>query len=414
MRHNSFATLVIFLMAISSSMLAPIAATAATDQSSASDDEIAKELGRADANRSKTLDETELVLYFLNTDPQIKQLRAEDRTEDLLKKRAESLASDALTFRPHKKGTAEISLEEAEDYVLRRAYLLARHEQAAQPLSEILWPTLRFRRFWIDSVDPGKDKYRQLRPFQFSYSHDSKRDGSDNSVVVLGDVTLVEQHLPFSDEARDVLVAPSLGFDVDSAKKDPTDSSMSAGVRAQLRQALQNDWLSDFALAVTPKYITDRRFHADIWEVTGAISGSSKYLHAGYLSWIGGAQKDPDDVWIKVYWVPELRLEFGDVTDSAHSKRLKAIEDSGAYTRVVPHLTVSVEPTVLSDRLAFKGDYFYRIDTTQGWEKDYLELGAQFDLVKSFLSLTIVYRNGNKPPSFDRTNAIVFGIGIQR
>mgnify|MGYP001415253771 CR=1 FL=1 len=374
----------------------------AISSAQAAESELQSQLQAHDTNRNQRLDAAELKRYALAHDPVIARLRDQDISETRLDKAADDFAEDALSALDEPADS--ISIEQAELFI-RRVQEIADSELKDRPIG---WKGLQLSRTLTDSSDPRQKKFND-RPLVLSYSHDDNRDGKKGSFVALGSITL--NTWTWESGGAPWQLKPGIDLDVDSGK-DGNQSSVDLAVKLSRFWSRPNSFFDSHALALTPKFRTDRDFDREAYEATiGWSFSSERMLRAGYMTWIGGTKSTPDDAYVKAYWVPELKLEAGNVEDAAGNEGLQAIEDSGSYTRIAPQASLTIYPPFLSPRLSVTFDYTYRHDFEESWDRKFWQAGANYNLSKN-VQLTLLYRTGRKAPDFADTDTVLFGVGL--
>jgi hypothetical protein len=346
-----------------------------------------------DPGPDNQLELSELEQCFILKDPKLAEM-AKDPVppSEKAKLEARDLAEDALD------GASAISIDQA------NAYLRQRVENTREPTAiEFGWPSLRVGRTLTDTADPRQQKY----PAAFILSYVDDRDAGDDSFVALGDINW------FSTYSATALFSLTSSIDV-TTQKDPTESSIDFALPvSKLWTYSDNPWLSELAIALEPKYATDRDFRRDVLQVPATfIPSFERLLRAGYTTPLDGdlSVGALDDYLF--YWQPLLALEYGTVNDSGGSAPLEAIRLQGSYTRAAAGVGMKLS-WPLDIPISINASYTYRWDYDEHWSRGFLTTGVQYDVAKNF-AITLTYRNGRKPDTFEKTEDILLGIGVMK
>src|SRR5262249_44565858 len=113
-----------------------------------------------------------------------------------------------------------------------------------------------------------------------------------------------------------------------------------------------------------------------------------------------------------LYWQPALGLEVGSINDAGGNEELEKLQGQGTYKRVVAEAGIKLMwPSSIP--LSLNVSYAYRVDLDEHWERGFLGAGLQYDIAKNF-ALTLTYRNGRKPDTFEKTEEVLLGIGFMK
>ena len=171
---------------------------------------------------------------------------------------------------------------------------------------------------------------------------------------------------------------------------------------------------NQISLALSPKYLTDRNFNREAYQITATASlRSDSFFTPGYYICPGsdGCQYETAP-WV-FYWVPSLGVEAGHVVDAAGNATLQQVAKEGTYSRLVPSVKAVYEPHWLSPKISFTAAYRQRYDLTQGWDRGYGELAFLYRFTPNAY-FTTMYRKGRKDTTFDPIDTIFFGIGVSQ
>jgi hypothetical protein len=359
-------------------------------------------LASYDADGDARLDAAELAKYFEKHDPIVAKLREGGAGAKEMKQAIDDRVEDALTF----KGQAtSISLDDAEAFV--RQFWRA----TAVRKFKIGWTGLAFRRYLADPVDP-REPDPDPKPTVFSYVRDDEADRK-NQFSFLGGVQLWRKTWEFGKlKERVITIKPGIQGNVDGAK--PTEkTTLSFKLPFDYIHVLDPAALiGSFAVNASFVKKTDRSFDRNVTEVEMWATLSSQPLgRAGFVTRLAGdARSGPAATF---YWRPWVGLEAGKIHNAGGNKDLEALAAQGAYVRVVPRVSATLRPLVISDRLRFSADYFHRFGLNQSLNEAYFEGRALYDLTTSGnVALTVVWQRGHEPPDFGRTRRVLIGLGI--
>jgi len=358
-------------------------------------------LAACDKDEDGRLSESEFRDCLLALDPILSEM-AKDDVSPKAKAQVEAadLAADAMTTAPTQQsanGEDSVSMAAAEQYLKQRA------ANTRQPGDlKLGWKSLRIGRKLTDAVDPRKKNY----PAAFVLSYTDDRVGKDDSFVALGDITWWSR--PLSSLSR---VDFKSSVDV-ATSKAPSESSIDLAVPLSRVWTFESRWLSSLGASIEPKYTTDRDFRRDVVQITAVVAPSSiNFLRAGYNTTLG----KPGVGYVnnfEFYWQPSLGIEYGKVNDAGGNAALALIEASGEFKRVA----ASAEFKLLWPRripLSFNAAYTERLDLDEDWKRGFFTTGLQYDVAKNF-SLTLTYRKGRKPDTFEKVDDLLLGIGLTK
>ncbi|MGH8178989.1 MAG: hypothetical protein ACREV5_22235 [Steroidobacter sp.] len=358
-------------------------------------------LQACDTTSDRRLSEAELTHCFLTYDPTLKKMATDHvPPATTAKKEAADLAADAISTSQNTSGSPgepTISFDEA------AAYFHQRLLNTQQPRElDFGWDTLRIGRQLTDAADPRQKKY----PAAFILSYLDNRQDKDDSFVALGDIRWWATR--WGDSNLDI--ASSLDVATSKASSESTIDFTAAFSHVWL---YSHDALIDgLGLGVEPKYATDRDFRRDVVQLTATLAPTSRrILRAGYNTPIGATSVGLVDNYI-LYWQPTLAAEFGSINDAGGNEALEALQKQGDYKRVVAGIGLKLMwPS--SVPLSFNASYAYRWDVDEHWQRGFVATGLQYDLARNF-ALTLTYRNGRKPDTFEKTEEVLLGIGIMK
>jgi hypothetical protein len=346
-----------------------------------------------DPGPDKVLELSELEQCFILKDPKLAKM-ANDPVppSETAKVEARDLANDALN------GASAISVDRA------NAYLRQRLDNTREPVAiNFGWPSLKIGRTLTDTADPRQKKY----PAAFILSYVDNREAGDDSFVALGDINW------FSRYKAETLISLTSSIDV-TTKKASSESSIDFALPvSKLWTYSGNPWLTELAVSLEPKYMTDRDLRRDVLQVSAKfIPSSERLLRAGFTSPLGGdlSVGAVDDYLF--YWQPMLSLEYGNVNDSGGSAPLEAIRLQGSYKRAAASVGMKLY-WPLDNPISINASYTYRWDYDEHWMRGFLTTGLQYDVAKNF-AITLTYRNGRKPDTFEKTEDILLGIGLMK
>jgi hypothetical protein len=181
------------------------------------------------------------------------------------------------------------------------------------------------------------------------------------------------------------------------------------------RRIFDSRKLESLTFGFKPKFSTDRVLDRETWELGLSFSATSPTAGAGFITPRPVVGDDGRLPALGLLWEPSIELEVGEVRDAAGNEKLEDLQALGTYKRAVPRVKIILFPYRLSERLRITGEYFYRVDLDESWERSYSELRLDYDLVTDgSLELSIVYRKGRKPPAFEEVKDFLIGIGIRQ
>lgn len=356
-----------------------------------------------DSNSDGVLDKEEIIRLFLT----IRGLP--DSTES--RKLGADFAADMLSFRCS--ACTTVTIDDAVGFLDEKDRKAALERAIAEDKKRrIGWRGLGFGRFVVDTVNPRPTKFKA--PFILSYRHDSEGKDKDQ-LNVLGGLQLWKGEWDFNDESTLTLATtPGIDFDVVGSKA-AAESTITAGIPVFIRWVFDSRAVESITLGLKPKFSTDRAFNREVPELNLSFTFTSPAIGAGVITPNPVIQDNGRLPPWGLFWEPAFEVETGEVRDAAGNEKLTALEPIGSYERVVPRIKVMIFPYALSERLRFTGEYFYRFDPDENWERPYGEARLDYDLVMDgSLELSVVYRHGRKPPAFEDINDVLVGIGIRQ
>jgi len=270
--------------------------------------------------------------------------------------------------------------------------------------TRIGWSTFHVAR---DVTDPAAlDSWKIERPFLLTLRYDTESKANKGQLTALGGIQFFAYRATIRDSTLDKYFDMGLAMDLDSdATKPKNESSIKFSLPLNwlaVGRYGEPRWINSFGITMAPSFGTDRAFNREVYAASVGLVVASKKLNAGYFTYVSGGR-------VRLYWAPAVAFTVGKVEDAAGNAKLAAIESLGAYYRVVPKLSVSVDPKLGSRRLVLGCDYSHTFDLGENWNHEFAELSASYG---SGLSLALYYRRGFKPPDFTKTSEFLFGIGL--
>jgi hypothetical protein len=274
-----------------------------------------------------------------------------------------------------------------------------------------LWPGFAINREVVDAINPRADKSKAAAVISIKWNDEAQESKDKRQETVLGALRLLSRN--FGEGRTQLEMNTGVDFDIDGSKPK-NETTISFGIPVSVSRIRKPDnWFESFALGLTPKWITDRSFNREVYEVALNGSFASAPIAAGFIR---PAPVRRDGIHLpKVtgYWIPSAQMEFGTVRDAGGNAKLIPLEGH-SYTRVVPRAKITLFPNFISEQLQIDVDALERYDLTEKWTRPYLETRLSYDLVfKGVAQLTVVYRRGKKPPQFSKLNDVLFGVGLK-
>lgn len=354
-------------------------------------------VAECDIDGDGALNRDELVKCFLKLDVPTQKAKAAKSPEEV----AEVAVDDLLDFRKE-----PVSFEVADARLQRRAIEAA---DADPPV--LISKRLSVGRKLTDAVDPRKTE--TTVPFVVSFTKD--KVAKTHTWIASGSLTYT---LAEGDASEHVVWALLPGVDADvSTKTAPDESKLDFGV--PLRFGWTNTspgstrLLDDAQFGLELHYQTDRKFRADVYQISLPFLFSSRRLaRAGLNSYFGGNPLDRQSRFV-FYWQPSMQVELARITDAGSSEKLAAIKESGDSVRLAPAIAMKLTLPMAQQKVSIGAGYTHRFDLAQNSDHGYATASLQYNLT-SALALTFAWKRGRKPPDFAEANELLFGIGLQQ
>lgn len=110
-----------------------------------------------------------------------------------------------------------------------------------------------------------------------------------------------------------------------------------------------------------------------------------------------------------LYWQPAFGIEAGKVNDAGGNEALAGL---GSFKRLVAEVGFNlIFPK--STNLTFNASYAHRWLRDDHVERGFVTAGFQYNIAPNF-ALTLTYRNGRKPDTFEKTSELLLGIGLMK
>jgi hypothetical protein len=349
-----------------------------------------------DTNDDKRLSQAELEQCFLKEDAVLKKMANDhEPPAEKARKVANGLAAEVIDNAPSATPSpySTVSYADAEVWFRQRQLNIEEPRELS-----FGWKSLRIGRQLTDSVDPRQKEY----PAAFILSYLDNRESGEDAFVALGDIRW------WATELGKTSIEVQSAVDVSSGKA-PSESSISLAVPVSYLALFSNTMLVDgLAAVIEPQYTTDRDFRRDVVQVTAKLQPGSKLLKAGYNTPLPEASVGVVDEFL-LYWQPAFGIEAGKVNDAGGNEALAGL---GSFKRLVAEVGFNlIFPK--STNLTFNASYAHRWLRDDHVERGFVTAGFQYNIAPNF-ALTLTYRSGRKPDTFERTNELLLGIGLMR
>ena len=275
------------------------------------------------------------------------------------------------------------------------------NEKETEDLKPFLSRHLKIVRKLGDPYDPG---FSVARPAIISYLRDEEADDRDQ-ITVVGAVFLDDILLnPASSGPNFWRFTP--GISVDSAGSSAAEkTSVTVSTPIEWTNASPGRDLSTSIVSLSPRFQTDRDFDREVREIAISWTFASRAISSRFTRPIGGS-------FDRVFrWSPKFEISTGKIEDPAGNEKLAALAQAGSYTRILGSASFTID---FNKKASFGLDYshWWNLDG-DSFDEGFLEISANYKLTDpGNWSLALAYRNGKKPPAFDKVDQLLFSIGI--
>lgn len=353
-------------------------------------------LTACDSDAKGALDRQEAIACFYALDPAARQVA---KTPD-----AWAVSNEVVTALIEDQGGNPVALDVAQGRLEERKMQATKEKPAT-----IGSPFVSIGRKLTDAADPRAAE--SSVPLILSFTDDRDNDG--DAFVAVGAVSYLASARDLSDQWSQMWF---LGVESDTTtKKDPSASTLafSSPLRWSWINLAQRPWIDDLSISAEPKYITDRDFARDVYEIAVPLTFSSARLaKAGLITRFGGDPYNKLSQY-RFFWQPSLSVAAGRIADAGGNTDLEALRLKGDYWRVAPGVALKLNLPFADGRVSVAGTYTHRFDLKQDWDHGFVSTSVQYDLTKS-VALTATYRHGRKPPDFSATDEFLIGVGLSQ